>query len=255
LTAATLSLVGPTLTGPRQTLLYGATPHPLRIQEAISELAEETNRGYSASSKQKAELEVLARLLEGQHPSSAPTPTIAPKLSGARQAMLYGAKPHPLRVKQAMDELLAQTNGVRTASSKQMAEFEVLVGLLGGQSPYPKPASVGPTLTGPRQTLLYGATPHPLRVQEAIAGLAEETNRGYSASSKQKAEFEVLARLLEGQHPSSSPIAPGSVLDGTWDEIVGVVTSTRRVVQAAGSTNEQAVGSTDEQAVGSTNEA
>ena len=96
----------------------------------------------------------------------------------------------------------------------------------------------GPKLTGPRQTLLYGATPHPLRVQEAITELAEQTNRGYSASSKQKAEFAVLAKLLEGHHPSSSPTAPESVLDGTWDEIVGVVTSTDRVVQTVGSTNE-----------------
>jgi len=219
-------------------LLYGATPHPLRVQEAITELAEQTNRGYSASSKQKAEFEVLAKLLEGHHPSSAPTPTIAPKLSGTRQALLYGATPHPLRVKQAIDELVAQTNGLRSASPKQIAEFEVLAGLVEGQTPYAKPISVGPKLTGPRQTLLYGATPHPLRVQEAITELAEQTNRGYSASSKQKAEFAVLAKLLEGHHPSSSPTAPESVLDGTWDEIVGVVTSTDRVVQTVGSTNE-----------------
>ena len=82
---------------------------------------------------------------------------------------------------------------------------------------------VGPKLTGPRQTLLYGSVaPHPLRVKQAIFDFAAETNGGSKASERDAAEFQVLAELLESNNSCKAPtgsMAAGAEIDGEWYQI------------------------------------
>ena len=61
-------------------------------------------------------------------------------LSGPRQALLYGT-PHPLRLKQSIQDLAATTNGGGDCSAKQAAEMEVLVSMLEKRNPTENSAS------------------------------------------------------------------------------------------------------------------
>ena len=69
-------LRGSPLRGSRQQLLLGSQPaHPLRVNAGITWLAAETNGGSTSTPQQKAEMEVLAEMLERQNPCPAPTAT------------------------------------------------------------------------------------------------------------------------------------------------------------------------------------
>ena len=84
--------VGSPLRGSRQQLLLGSQPaHPLRVNAGINWLAAETNGGSTSTPQQKAEMEVLAEMLERQNPCPAPTAT--PSLLDGEWDQIYTDNP------------------------------------------------------------------------------------------------------------------------------------------------------------------